>query len=75
MSSVEKDKTALIKASSYPISFCAVGLGDGPFEKMQYFDDMKGRRFDNFQFVNFSDIERRCTRSESPELLLCVAMM
>ena len=46
-----------MKASSFPISICALGLGDGPFDKMKMFDDMPGRKFDNFQFVNFTALE------------------
>jgi hypothetical protein len=49
-------KKALIEASNYPISFVVVGIGPGPFGKMEEFDDMKGRRVDNFQFAAFSDI-------------------
>ncbi|KAH0573291.1 Copine I [Spironucleus salmonicida] len=75
VSDMQRDKIAIIEASNYPISFCALGFGDGPFEKMKYFDDMKGRKFDNFQFVNFTKLEKQCIKSENPELILATAMM
>ncbi|KAH0573318.1 Copine I [Spironucleus salmonicida] len=75
VSDLERDKQAFIQASNYPISFCALGFGDGPFTKMQFFDDMKGRKFDNFQFVNFTKIECESRRTENPELILATKLM
>ncbi|EKE39885.1 hypothetical protein ENUP19_0252G0077 [Entamoeba nuttalli] len=54
----EKDTTAaIIEASNYPLSIVAIGVGDGPFDKMENYDDnLTESKFDNFQFVNFYEV-------------------
>ncbi|XP_020576680.1 E3 ubiquitin-protein ligase RGLG4-like isoform X2 [Phalaenopsis equestris] len=53
----EKTINSIVTASYFPLSIILVGVGDGPWEDMHKFDDrIPARAFDNFQFVNFSEI-------------------
>ncbi len=60
----EATATMLRRASLFPLSIIVVGVGDGPFDTMDAFDNNAEKKlFDNVQFVNFSEITLNTTLS------------
>lgn len=72
-----KTVEAIVKASEYPLSIILVGVGDGPWDMMREFDDnIPARSFDNFQFVNFTEImSKNIERSRKEAEFALAALM
>ena len=65
VNNIKETADAIVEASSYPISIIMVGVGDGPWDTMEEFDDeLPARRFDNFQFVNYNQVVHRAENRE-----------
>eukprot|EP01128_Nolandella_sp_AFSM9_P009535 TRINITY_DN6136_c0_g1_i1.p1 TRINITY_DN6136_c0_g1~~TRINITY_DN6136_c0_g1_i1.p1 ORF type:complete len:314 (-),score=103.40 TRINITY_DN6136_c0_g1_i1:36-896(-) len=64
---------AIVEASRFPLSIVMVGVGDGPFDEMEEFDDeLPARVCDNFQFVNFMEV---MTKYDGNELVFATKAM
>ncbi|CAH2067891.1 unnamed protein product [Thlaspi arvense] len=75
----QQEKTtidAIVNASSYALSIILIGVGDGPWEDMRKFDDkIPKREFDNFQFVNFTEIMKRDSPASAKETAFALAAL
>jgi hypothetical protein len=73
VTSPHETRKAIVEASNYPISIILIGVGDGPWDLMEEFDDgLPQRQFDNFQFVNYFEVMTRYEGSEPKFALLAL---
>jgi len=64
---------AIIEASNYPLSIVVIGVGDGPWQVMEDFDDkLPARKFDNFQFVDFY---KTVSSARNPDAAIALAAL
>ncbi|KAK8717003.1 hypothetical protein V6N13_044288 [Hibiscus sabdariffa] len=76
--SLQEQKTidAIVQASKLPLSIIVVGVGDGPWDMMKEFDDnIPARAFDNFQFVNFTEIMSKSIAPTRKEMEFALAAL
>ncbi|KAG8634946.1 hypothetical protein MANES_17G110400v8 [Manihot esculenta] len=67
---------AIVEASKLPLSIVLVGVGDGPWDTVKEFDDnIPAREFDNFQFVNFTEIMSKHVDSSRKETEFALAAL
>mmetsp|Transcript_26811 Transcript_26811/g.41919 ORF Transcript_26811/g.41919 Transcript_26811/m.41919 type:complete len:276 (+) Transcript_26811:58-885(+) len=72
----KETEDAIVKASSHPLSIIVVGVGDGPWEMMEEFDDqLPARRFDNFQFVPFNQVMSKVPPGMNPDAAFATAAL
>merc|ERR1711959_873678 len=58
--------TSFVPLIDQAVSIVMIGVGDGPWDDMQDFDDMlPSRRFDNFQFVCMDKVLRNHSGSDA----------
>lgn len=78
VSAVDTQATAaaIVEASNYSLSIVMVGVGDGPWGLMDKFDDeLPERQFDNFQFVDFSDVFKKYPKEKAETAFATHALM
>jgi len=66
VSNKQANVDAIVRASAHPLSIVMVGVGDGPWDDMEEFDDeLPARAFDNFQFVDMDRVLRQHGNSDA----------
>ncbi|EES99032.1 Phospholipid-binding Copine Family Protein [Giardia duodenalis] len=69
LTDIGRDAQAIIDASNFSISIIAIGIGIGPFTCYSEFDNVLfQRRFDNFNFINLSELLRARERANEPPM-------
>ncbi|GLT43439.1 hypothetical protein SLA2020_173860 [Shorea laevis] len=72
----QKTVDAIVQASKLPLSIVLVGVGDGPWDLMkEFYDNILSRAFDNFQFVNFTEIMLKDTSHAQKETDFALAAL
>lgn len=76
ISNPDLDGDAVVEASKYPLSIVTVGVGDGSFDTLEKFDNkLRKRAFDNFNFFNFTAIEKKLQHTENVEETIAVEIL
>lgn len=72
----KETENTIIEASKYPLSIIVVGVGDGPWNMMEEYDDqLPQRKFDNFQFVNYEKVTRNVPEEKKDVNFALAALM
>jgi len=67
---------AIVEASNCALSIVVVGVGDGPWDMMEEFDDgLPARKFDNFQFVPFNSVMSKVPAGGNADACFAVAAL